>query len=638
MLIRNWFEVMRAKLSPAPTRRKRRALARSPRPEILEVRRVLTFNVAVDYAVGLNPQAIVSGDFNRDQIVDLATADAASNTVSVLLGNGDGTFQSALTSTTGNSPLSLSVGDFDEDGNLDLATANAYDVSVLLGDGAGTFNAPASYAVVGNPTSVAVGDFNDDGHLDLGVTSNSPYYRYFPGYGNYFYGYAGNANVLLGNGDGTFSGPNVTELGLGYHYSAAVADLNGDGVDDFATVNYDYWTASVLLGDASGFLQGPTSYGVGPNPYAVTAGNLNNDGHVDLVVTNLGGSSVNVLLGNEFGSFASASYAVGNGPLSVAIGDFNGDLEADIATVNRYDNTLSVLYGVGDGTFSRPVNLPGTGAYALVVEDFNGDGRPDLATVNDFSNNVSVLINDGNWPPAPPPPARLSIDDISVVEGDNGIRTVTFTVTRTGNLSGTVTVNYNTADIEALAGSDYIAKTGTLTFADGVETQMITIDVKGDLNDEYDQRFAVNLFSASGETLIIDGQGQATIQDNDPPPTITITAKVSKPEGNGKGTTVFSFVVTLSAASEKLVTVDFFTSNGTASIADNDYVGNSGTLFFNPGQTTQTISVAVKGDKRREGNETFFVNLTGATNATIATAQGIGEILEDDAPPVKGRK
>ena len=634
MFVRNWLEGLKSKLSPRPTRRKRRASACSLHLEVLELRRLLTFSPVVAYAVGSNPQAIVAGDFNGDQVMDLATADTAGHTVSVLLGNPDGTFQPVQSSSTGAAPVSLAVGDFDADGNLDVATANANDVSVLMGIGGGTFEAPFSLSVIGSPSSVAVGDFDGDGKLDLGVTSNSPYY--YSGYYGSFSGTQGHVSVLLGNGDGTFSGPNTIDLGVSSDTSAAVAgNFNGDAIDDLALVNRGYSSVTALLGDTSGVLRGFSNHGVGFTPYAVAVGDLNTDGHDDLVVANLGGNSVSVLLGDGTGFAAPVNYEVGSGPLSVALGDFNGIGGVDIATVNRFDDTLSVLYGVGDGTFSRPVNLPGTEAYALVAEDFNADGLLDLASANANSGTVSVLINDDVWPL---PPAQLSVDHVTVIEGDTGTKTVTFTVTRTLNTTGEVSVNYNTANIDALAGSDYVAKMGTLTFADGEETQTITIDVKGDLIDEFDQSFAVILFGASGDTVIVNSHGQATIQDNDPPPTISITAKVSKAEGNGKGTTVFSFVVTLSAISEKLVTVDFSTANGTASTADNDYVPTSGTLFFNPGETSKTISVAVKGDKRKEGTETFFVNLAGATDATIATAQGIGEILEDDTPPGKGRK
>ena len=118
--------------------------------------------------------------------------------------------------------------------------------------------------------------------------------------------------------------------------------------------------------------------------------------------------------------------------------------------------------------------------------------------------------------------------------------------------------------------------------------------------------------------------------DNDPPPTVTITPKVSAKEGNS-GTKTLKFIVTLSAPSEKEVRVNFATANGTASTADNDYVANSGTLVFAPGQTSKTITIEVKGDRKRESNETFYLDLFGiSSNSLFTKNRGIGTILNDD--------
>jgi hypothetical protein len=164
------------------------------------------------------------------------------------------------------------------------------------------------------------------------------------------------------------------------------------------------------------------------------------------------------------------------------------------------------------------------------------------------------------------------------------------------------------------------------------------IAVKGDLIDEFDENFYVNLSGATNNAVIYDSQGVGTILDNDPPPSITI-GDASIVEGN-RGTKVLTFTVKLSAVSEKWVYVNFATANGTATTANNDYRATSGTLSFAPGQTTATISVVIVGDTTRESNETFFVNLSGASNATIADAQAIGTILDDDTPtpPPHGKK
>ena len=199
-------------------------------------------------------QPVVTADFNNDTVLDLAVGNYhnGSSTVSVLLGNADGTFQPALNSATGVVPLSLAVGDFNADGKLDLATANAYDVSVLLGNGDGTFQAPASISFGDSdyPQSVAVGDFNGDGKLDLGVTSNTPYYYYLD------YGYA---NVLLGNGDGSFSGPNITALGYGHHYVGGGGRPQRRRLRRLRDGQRLPTTRSMCcFGASSGYLQGPS--------------------------------------------------------------------------------------------------------------------------------------------------------------------------------------------------------------------------------------------------------------------------------------------------------------------------------------------------------------------------------------------
>lgn len=221
---------------------------------------------------------------------------------------------------------------------------------------------------------------------------------------------------------------------------------------------------------------------------------------------------------------------------------------------------------------------------------------------------------------------NLKINNVTMTEGNASVN-ASLTVSLSAPSGKTITVKYATANSSAVAPGDFTATSGTLSFAPGQTVKTINIAVKGDLLDEVTEAFKV-LLSNPVNATIADGEGACTIVDNDPLPSITISnASVTEPDG---GTINALFTVKLSAASGKTVTVKFVTANGTAA-AGTDYTGQPlTTLTFSPGQTTKTVTVQVNGDTLKEQNETFFVNLSGAANATIADAQGLGTILNDD--------
>ncbi len=220
---------------------------------------------------------------------------------------------------------------------------------------------------------------------------------------------------------------------------------------------------------------------------------------------------------------------------------------------------------------------------------------------------------------------------MTVTEGNTGAVNATFTVTLSPASGKTVTVNYATANATAITPADYTATSGILTFPAGTTTVQIVVPVVADLLDESAETYTVNLSEASNAT-IATAVGTGTITDNDATPSLTID-NVSVTEGNA-GSTTATFTVTLSAVSGRPVTVNYATANGTATTASGDYTAIPTTpLTFAPGDTTRTINVSVPGDTLYEANETFRVNLSGATNATIATPQGTGTIVNDDTPP-----
>ncbi|WP_211219677.1 alpha/beta hydrolase [Nevskia ramosa] len=221
----------------------------------------------------------------------------------------------------------------------------------------------------------------------------------------------------------------------------------------------------------------------------------------------------------------------------------------------------------------------------------------------------------------------LSINDVSLVEGNSGTTNAVLTVSLSSASQTTVTVMYATADGTATMGSDYVATSGTLTFAPGVTTQPVTIGILGDTVFESDETVLVSLTNASGAT-IGRGAGVITITNDDVvQPTLSIN-DASLVEGNS-GTTNAVLTVSLSSASQTTVTVMYATADGTAT-AGSDYVATSGTLTFAPGVTTQPVTIGILGDTVFESDETVLVNLTGASGAAISDGQGVITITNDD--------
>jgi subtilisin-like proprotein convertase family protein len=237
-------------------------------------------------------------------------------------------------------------------------------------------------------------------------------------------------------------------------------------------------------------------------------------------------------------------------------------------------------------------------------------------------NNWSLEITRGVGPTLP----ELSVSDTSVVEGNAGTTTqLAFTVTRSGDTTQAVSVDYATGGGTATAGTDYEAASGTLSFAPGQTSQVVYVTVYGDNAAEPNETVYLTLSNPTAGATIADGLGVGTIINDDPGISIN---DVSKAEGRN-GTTLFTFTVSLSAPPVSTVTVNWATANGTAT-AGSDYKAASGTLTFAPGETTKTITIEVYGDRTKEPDETFFINLFGAVGADILDDLGIGTILNDD--------
>ena len=340
-------------------------------------------------ATGQDPVTVIGSDFTTSGNFDLAVANHTDNTVSILLGNGDGTFTSSGTLPTGAGPVAEATADFNGDGIPDLAIVNQTDntVSVYLGNGDGTFTLKGTFPTGKNPVAIVSGDFNGDGHIDLGVLNQAD----------------NTVSILLGNGNGTFQ--SQTTFATGTTPSAVVvSDFNNDGKLDLAVTNQSANTVSVFLGNGDGTFKNSSTLTTGNTPVALAAGqfNLDNSTNADLAIVNQADDTLLVYLGNGDGTFTqgetfglSAVLSSGNKPVAITEGDFNVDGLSDLALTDENANTVSVLIGNGDGTFATPLILPaGSAPIGLVSGDFLGATHPPSLAIADSAANELTIIQD----------------------------------------------------------------------------------------------------------------------------------------------------------------------------------------------------------------------------------------------------
>ncbi len=338
------------------------------------------------YDVGKNPTAIKSGDFNQDGFSDLVTSNISANTLSLLIGNGDGSFQPHVSIRVCKEPRNLAVQDFNDDRHQDLAVAcsGSHEVAIFLGHGNGTFEKDALYRVNRTPVSIAVGDFNGDRRMDFVVALRNDKLQLF-----------------FGTGRGKF------RMGPVYEYgdtptSVATADFNHDGHLDLAVTNGGPMSSavSIWLGQGDGNFLRPADYRTGKRPLSVSFSDFNGDGALDLLVVNGQMNTITVFLGNGDGTFQDGIDSGGDdGPSDGVARDVDGDGIADAAIVNSQSGSISVLFGKGDGSFHYPPRHYATprGPFALtslfIADD--RDEEPGLAVANNAEHNVSIFLHHG---------------------------------------------------------------------------------------------------------------------------------------------------------------------------------------------------------------------------------------------------
>jgi hypothetical protein len=419
----------------------------------------VSFKPAVNYQVGTNPTAVAVGDFNGDGKLDLAVVNSGDpnpgddGSVSILLGNGDGTFQIATHFAAGKNCTGIIAGDFDRNGKDDLAVlrpgdgsvTNDGDVTIFMSNGDGTFG--QGQIIPGkDPRAIVTADFNGDQRLDLAFVALDDQ----------------SINVLLGNGDGTFQSP------VAYHASTAtlaiaVTDVDQDGKIDLAASPVPLISEGgyFLMGNGDGtFRQGPPVI-----PFAAVA-DFNNDGKVDVVGKHCtisifhppGTCAFSLLLGNGDGTFQSA-IAVGQ-PVSTTA-DFDGDGKLDTAGLSS-DREIKIAAGKGDGTFQSPVSFPNGGSITLGT-DVTGDHAPDIVMITG-PNSIGILVNIGT--------------DFSITSSTLTPSSLSASQSATSTLNLSLLTKFNNP--VALSCSVQPAQTGTPTCS--LNAKSVTFDSSGKAN------------------------------------------------------------------------------------------------------------------------------------------------------------
>ncbi|NJK73659.1 MAG: DUF4347 domain-containing protein [Microcoleus sp. SU_5_6] len=637
-----------------------------------------SFGTATNFAVGSNPVFVTSGLFNNDNFPDLTVANASGN-ISILLGNGTGGFGTATNFTAGNTPISIATGNFNADNFLDLAVVNANPagtgtVSILLGNGTGSFDAAPNVIVGLIPAAVVVGNFNADTFPDLAVVNSV----------------SNNISIVLGNGSGGFSAPTNFGAGTNPN-SLALGDFNGDNLSDIAVVNGGSNNVSILLGNGTGgfgtatnfsagtglegivakdfsgdgkldlavrgtngvaILAGngnggfstPINFAAGTDPISIVAGNFNADTFPDLAVANNSSDNVSILLntptkvsfvtppvGNTYNINEGAADTVINVPVTISNSSSFGDVIVPISIDPSSTATQGADYTLSTTSLTFPANTTNlTQNIAVTIKadnivDSNEQIVLNFGTITGGTAVTGSSIGSSDR-------ARISILDRNsfytiaanpptISEGNSGTTPVAFTITSNGSTEIASTVDY-TIGGTATNGSDYnniggtsgaTAATGKITFSAGETSKTITLDVLGDADIEGDETVSIalsNPVSQGGTTpTITTVTAIATIANDD---TAGITVNPTAITTTETGGTA-QFTVKLNAKPSANVTIGLSSDN----LAEGAVSTNS--LTFTPANwnVEQTVTVTGVDDFVADGNQSYNIITAPAASTDL---------------------
>jgi FG-GAP-like repeat len=575
-----------------------------------------TFQPPTNFSVDFSSSGIAVGDFNADGKPDLAVTSNPfqGGSVSVSLGNGDGTFSTRQSFPAGNGPGSVDLGDLNSDGKLDVAVANtnSNSVSVLLGMGDGTLLPAINTAVDGSPRSLTITDFDGDQKPDLAVVISN----------------LDQVSILAGNGDGTFFFPLNVAVSQNPTFMKA-ADFNGDQIPDLVIAHSSQFSGpssmSILVGIGDGSFQAPASYDLSGNPTMLEVGDFNGDGLRDVVVPQPSASFSNVSILSEFfgmgdGSFQSATKINVNNTNSlnsVAVADFdrNGILDLVVDGSNSNSRMISILLGSGKGTFRvvTSIALPfSSSGSPTVVGDFNNDSNPDFV-ITSFSG-IAVLLGNGDGTFQAPQILNTNVSPTSMAVADfNSDGDLDLVAVGSSFSPGLIVVHLGNGDGTFQAPNTITTANSISAFATG--------ELNGDGRPDL-----VTVSSSTNRVSRFLGNGNGTFSQMSDIPVGRSPLAVTVGDLNGDG---FADIMTANSSSSNVSILLGIGSGGFQAAFNFAVVGNPSSLTLGDFNDDKQLDVAVTSS----GSNTVSVLLNAGT-AFVATASEVEpSVVVRTSPP-----
>lgn len=566
--------------------------------------------------------AIETAQAGNVEFLDTSNDNAVLATVALGAGTSVSTWANTQNPATPPQPLSIAVGDFNGDGIPDLAigtngTTKGY-LSILLGNGNGTFQPAKTFAGLPNNQAIVAAAFVNGGPLDiLTVDSNATG--------------TNNAALFIGNGKGGGTPGKPFSLGGISNVTAlAAGDFNRDGYEDFVItgVIYGVYCFAPILGNGNGTFGGPTLNAVGSNPLLVAAGAFNTKGYPDIVVTDTGAGQVTIFENNSQGYFFPEGQAnTGTNPTAMVTGDFNGDGYLDLAVANGGSDNVTILLGKGNYTLTKAAASPATGhnPTSIAVGDFNGDGIPDLAVVNSGDNTVSILLGTGTGAFRAGPTLATGINPISLVTGDfSGTGVADFAVTN----QDTAATTGSTLTVEAAKLTHTASATATKVAPPGTGTHLVDADYLGDSLYSTSTSTSVSLtglptaatpgFSPTGGTYAAAQKVKLT--DTTTGAVIYYTTDGTTPT---TGSTKYTAAITVSA-SETIEAIAVAPGYSGSPVATASYVIRVAAPKFNPAAGTYTATQKVTLTDATTGAAMYYT--TNGSMPTTSSTKYTGAI------------